>query len=297
MSNHVNSCSSQFRVHGWRIFCKNVLLATAVWLGIMPAIGGEVKRFLVYYGDTAPMEALDPYDLLVFDSHAHIPLHTLADRGKKVLGYLSVGEVESNRPYFAHVQAEKILLDENPNWPGSYYVDVRDSRWSARVIETLIPDILRRGFHGLFLDTLDNPPHLERTDPKRYRGMTEAAARLVRTIRKHYPHMYIMVNRGYEILPAVAPQIQGILGEAILSGIDFSTKTYKWVDKDEYRQQVTMLQDLRKKHSHLAIFSLDYRDPKDSQGMIRCYKEQRANGFIPYVSTLELDSIIPEPME
>ncbi|MEO5332394.1 MAG: endo alpha-1,4 polygalactosaminidase [Magnetococcus sp. YQC-5] len=293
----VNSRSSQSRVHGRYIFCRGVLLATVIWLGIVPAMGGEVKRFLVYYGDTAPMEALDPYDLLVFDSHAHIPLHTLADRGKTVLGYLSLGEVASTRPYFAHVQAEKILLDENPNWPGSYYVDVRDARWSARVIEALVPDILRRGFHGLFLDTLDNPPHLERNDPKRYQGMTEAAARLVRTIRKHYPHIYIMVNRGYEILPVVALQIQGILGESIRSRPDFVTKTYQWVDEDEYRQQVTTLQELRGKYSHLAIFSLDYRDPQDSQGMIRCYREQRANGFIPYVSTPDLDRIVPEPVE
>ncbi|MBF0161488.1 MAG: endo alpha-1,4 polygalactosaminidase [Magnetococcales bacterium] len=260
-------------------------------------MGEETKRFLVYYGDTTPIEVLDPYDLLVFDSHAHIPLHTLADRGKTLLGYLSLGEVASNRPYFARVQADNILLDENPNWPGSYHVDVRSPHWSARVIEELIPDILRRGFHGLFLDTLDNPPHLERTDPRRYQGMTEAAARLVRTIRKHYPLIYIMVNRGYEILPVVAPQIQGILGESIRSRFDFASKLYQWVDEDEYRQQVTILQNMRKKHPHLTLFSLDYRDPQDSQGMMRCYKEQRANGFIPYVATPDLERIVLEPVE
>ena len=167
----------------------------------------------------------------------------LADRGKTLLGYLSLGEVEQYRPYFSDVESEGILLGENEDWEGSFFVDVRDPRWTSRVIEQLVPEILRRGFAGVFLDTLDNAGHLERLNPARNRGMTIAAARLVRTIRFHYPTIRIMMNRGYEILPEVESHIDMVLGESVFADYDFQSKTYRLVPRDLYRRQVNLLQE------------------------------------------------------
>lgn len=163
--------------------------------GQAPAAPAPAVPWAVYYADTAPPAAFQPYRLLVLDSRTHPPLQPLADRGKTLLGYLSVGEVETHRPWFGRVKGWGILDQENPNWPGSFYVDVRDRRWVKLVVEELVPAILREGFHGVFLDTLDNPPHLERTDPKRWRGMTDAAAALVRAIRRNWPDIGLMQNR------------------------------------------------------------------------------------------------------
>ena len=51
----------------------------------------------------------------------------------------------------------------------------------------------------------------------------------------------------------------------------------------------------KRRNSKLEIFTLDYWDPADPAGIARIYREQRDNGFEPYVSTVELDRIIPEP--
>lgn len=215
------------------------------------------KPWLVYYSDKAKITDFRDYGLLVLDSEYHPPLPPLSDRGKELLGYISLGEVEKYRPYYESVRADGIVLQENKYWKGSYFVDVRDDRWVSRVIEELVPGVLRKGFDGLFFDTLDNPPHLERVDPKAFKGMTAASARLVRTIRRHYPHIKIMLNRAYELLPHVADAIDYELGESVFADYDFDNKKYKRVDVQEYRRQVALLKDFQGRHKDLRVMTLD----------------------------------------
>jgi len=69
------------------------------------------------------------------------------------------------------------------------------------------------------------------------------------------------------------------------------------VQRDLYREQVKLLQAVQKRRPGLKIFTLDYWDPADIAGVTRIYREQRANGFEPYVATVELDRIVREPRE
>ncbi len=255
------------------------------------------KPWAVYYSDKEPVEAFQEYDLLVFDSHHHPRLGSLLDRGKTVLGYISLGEVEERRAFFPEVRRQGILLGENPNWPGSHYVDVRDARWTSRVIEQIIPEILRQGFDGLFMDTLDDPPHLERTRPRRFFGMTEAASVLVRTIRRHYPEIQIMMNRGYELLPGVESHIDMLLAESLYADYDFQKKVYRRVPDDLYQSQLQILNSARERKPGLRILSLDYWSPGDRKEIARIYQLQRRNGFEPYVGTVELDLLVREPRQ
>jgi len=49
---------------------------------------------------------------------------------------------------------------------GSWLVDIRDKDWQSLLLETVIPNIFAKGFHGLFLDTVDKAAYLEEKDPK-----------------------------------------------------------------------------------------------------------------------------------
>ena len=251
--------------------------------------------WLVYYSDQARAEAFSPYQLIVLDSQYHPPLNVLRGKSKTLLGYVSLGEVAKHRPYYERVSS--LALHENPNWPGSYFVDLRDPLWIRLIIEQLIPQILDQGFDGIFMDTLDNPGHLERTDPIKYRGMTAAAARLVRAIRRHYPDMTIMMNRGYDLIDEVGDSIDLLLGESVLADYDFTSKEYGPVTPKLYQQQLKILQEAKKKHPHLQILTLDYCDPNDKERVRNLYSQQRKNGFHPYVSTVELTTIVPEPAD
>ncbi len=251
--------------------------------------------WMVYYSAAAPAAAFDAFGLLVLDSVAHPSLAELKDRGKILLGYISLGEVASYRGWFDDLSRQGLLLAENPNWKGSFYIDLRDRRWTKRVIEEIVPAILFEGFDGLFLDTLDNPIHLERVEPETYAGMTAAAARLVRALRLHYPTIPIMLNRAYPLLPEVEDAIDMALGESVYADYDFETGTYGLVDPETYRLQVEFLTAARARRPELRVMTLDYWDPDDTEGIRRIYEVERANGFEPYVATIALDRIVPRP--
>ncbi|WP_431859074.1 endo alpha-1,4 polygalactosaminidase [Azospirillum sp.] len=251
--------------------------------------------WVVYYADKEPLSAFEPYTLVVLDSEHHPPLRPLKERGKTLLGYISLGEVESHRPWYETVKGWGILSAENPNWPGSFYVDVRDKRWTELVVAELVPALLRRGFDGIFLDTLDNPPHLERTDPKAFAGMTEAAARLVKALRRHYPGIRIMQNRGYELLPQTAGAIDYALGESVTAGWDFAAGKPHLQPPDDTAFQVEALAAAKRANPALEVMTLDYWDPNDAAGVAKLYATERARGFSPYVATVELDRVVREP--
>ena len=253
------------------------------------------KPWVVYYADKAPLDAFGPYGLVVLDSENHPSLQPLRAQGKTLLGYISLGEVEQHRSWYAKVRQWGILKDENPDWKGSYAVDMRDSRWSNLVIETLVPMILERGFHGIFLDTLDNPIHLESVEPRKNKGMTKAAARLVRAIRQRFPNMPIMMNRAYQLLPEVERDIDIELGESIYADYDFGKTVYRRVNMADYEQQVRWLKAAKIRQPALHVMTLDYWNPDDAAGIRQIYAVERANGFSPYVATVELDRIVTEP--
>jgi len=253
------------------------------------------ERWVVVYTEKPKIEEFRDYGLVVLDSLHHPPIRPLLEQKKTVIGYISLGEVENYRDYYKAVEAEGILYEKNPNWPDSRYIDVRDQRWTKRVIEELIPRLLHKGFQGIFIDTLDNPAELERRDPAKFKGMTDAGANLVKAIRRHYPRIYIMLNRSYEILPAVDGHIDAVLGESVMTEIDFEKKAYRLAARAVYRQQVEWLQAAKSRQPKLKIYTLDYWPPEDAAGIARIYAEQRKNGFIPYVSVKDLDRVLKEP--
>ena len=277
------------------------LLLLSLYFVLLPAgfamkgDGDGDERWLAYYSDQASLRDFDPYTLLVLDSDSRPQLPPLSEHGKTLLGYVSLGEAEQHRHYYEELRAEGLVLAENPNWAGNHHLDIRSRRWTERVIYELIPALLHQGFDGVFLDTLDSPLYLAQQDPVRYGGMTEAAIDLVRTIRKHYPRIKIMLNRAYEILPQVAGDVDMVLGESMYADYDFKSKTYRRVPRQMYQQQIAYLKQATRLNPELKVFTLDYWEPSDKEGIAAIYREQRSHGFIPYVATVALDRIVPEP--
>jgi len=276
---------------------KFFLLSFLFWMAcIFTCKAAEIyPKWVVYYGSDASTQSLLEYSVLVFDGDEHPILQPFLENRSTVLGYLNLVEVEKERFYFDQIQKEGLLLEENEIWKGSYFVDIRDPRWAKFVLEELVPYLLFQRFSGLFLDTIDNAIEMEQTDPKKYQGMMKATADLIKAIRLNYPQIKIMVNRGYEILPMIASDIDMVCAESLYSDYNFELKKYQKVPKKEYLATVKKLNKIREKNPHLQLFSLDYWDPKDPQTIREIYAIQRKAGFIPYVATVDLQRVIPEP--
>jgi polysaccharide biosynthesis protein PelA len=253
--------------------------------------------WVVYYSDRASAEDFEPYNPIVLDSDTHPPIASLKNQKKEVLGYIDLGEAEEWRSWFAEVKKENLLIRENPNWKGSWLVDIRNPFWKQLVLEKIIPSILAKGFSGLFFDQLDVSLALEEEDPKKYKGMTAAAVDLVLSIRSRFPDAKLMMNRAYAILPQVGQKIDYELAETLYSKYDFTKKQYFILKESDYTWQLDQLNQARKTFPHLVLFSLDYWDPADKKMIKKIYSVERAQCIRPYVSSLALDTVIPEPDE
>lgn len=272
------------------------LLGFLAGAGRARAASSRDCRFVVYYGQD-PEAPIGDFDLAVLEAEAPAGLLARRGRGARLLGYVSIGEVHAGRAYRADVQAAGLLLGPNPNWPDAFFVDMRAPLWERLLLDRIVPDILARGFDGIFLDTLDDAEYLEQQDARRYAGMVEAAAGLVRRMRRRFPGAPIMINRGYAVLPYLPGQFDMLLGESVRTTPNPDGNGYRRVSERDYAWQRDAMWEARRRSPSLRLFSLDYWDPVDGDGIAQIYAEQRRNGFVPYVATPDLTRIIPPPRE
>jgi uncharacterized protein (TIGR01370 family) len=253
------------------------------------------RRWAVDYGPATDPALARSVDLLVLEPHHARPIAPLRGRGATLLGYISLGEVEKTRPYFAALDRAGALGPANPNWPDARMADLRHPAFRAIVLERLVPEVLALGYDGIFIDTLDNAEAMERQNPGDNKGMVDAGAALILAVRQAFPSIRIMVNRGYAMLPRIAGAIDYALGESMASRWSFADKKYERLSDDDYAWQATRLRAARATNPALVLATLDYWDPADAKGVAALYARERAEGFVPYVATLALDRLIPEP--
>ena len=253
------------------------------------------ERWAVYYGAELPSDRFMDYQVIAFDSVKHPPLRPLMNRGKTLLGYLSIGEAEEYRHDFREIKQMGALLSENPDWPGHYVVDIRNKQWIKYLIEVKIPEILHKNFDGLILDTLDSPLYLWEKNKRKYKGMDEAAIDLVATIRKHYPNIKIMLNRGFHVLPQVAKHLDMSLAESIMVNYKPNAKEVKYWDEAVTKEYTDIIDHAKKVNTDLKIYALDYWPPEESKELKKIYQKHRDRGYVPYVTTIDLMQETPEP--
>jgi UDP-glucose 4-epimerase len=257
----------------------------------------QTQKWAAFYktdeDSTHDTDEVKEYSLLVLQPNTCLSLPTLKAQGKALLGYLSLTEVYKEEPFFAQAQSLGLLVEENANWPGTYLIDLRSQEWTRHVLETRIPALLRQGFTGIFIDTVDDVTELEKF-PK-HEGTIQAVVQLIKTIRLYHPTITIMMNRGYKVLPFVAKDIDMVMGESLFTTYDFQQKTYQFVPEGDYQRQVKILKTAQGDNPKLGVYTLDYWNPQDTAGLKNIYQVEREHGFNPYVATVKLDEIIPEP--
>jgi uncharacterized protein (TIGR01370 family) len=248
------------------------------------------EAWAVFYGADVDSDAFKNFQLVVLDPAYQRSIAPMQQAGATALGYVSLGEIASNSIFRQRLPKDASLLEENGQWAESFIVDVRVPSWRSFVIDTMIPSTLRRGFDGLFLDTVDSITYAEQRAP----GSIEAGAELIRAIRKAYPNTPIMLNRGYGVLEHVVNSIDAVLAESMLTTFDCTINAHRWTTQSEIDWQLAQLAPARNQKG-LAIYALDYWDPSDTATIQEIYRRERALGHRPYVATLKLDQVVEEP--
>ncbi len=250
-----------------------------------------IESWLCFYGEKLPANTA-LYDLYVFSSAGHPAIAPLKQMGKRVVGYISLGEVAKHDPFFSEIEAKKLLVDENESWPGSFRVRIGDRKWRKFVVKKLIPRILAMGFDGVFMDTVDTAAYLE--NAKGIKGQVKGAVKLIKEIRKKYPQLIMVLNNGLFLTDEVGKYIDALVVESIYTLYDFKEKRYdlateKWTE--ERLVPVKRFQDTFKK----PVLALDYLEASDKKAIAKIRREAMDRGFVPYISDIDLKKVFFHP--
>jgi hypothetical protein len=281
------------------------LLAAALALGLggatAPAAGASaapsirplagVRTWVVYYG-AAPEAApeLARFDVVVLDPHAHPPLPAVKRHGALVLTYVSLGEVNTSHPGFSAIAGEPWVLAPNPRWPDARRLDVRAAAYERWLLDRVVPAALVGPVNGLFLDTADSALDLEHTDPARHAGMARALERVLIELKRRNPRALLMLNGGLPIAERLPQIVDAVALESVWSDYDFKARTYRERSPEEAESRAGLLG--RVAALGLPVFTLEYAAADPGGGWAaELIRRARARGFVPYVSTIGLDSV------
>jgi len=262
-----------------RLFSLCLLLAAA-----LPAAAAP-PSVAFFYGANPPLEELAAFDAVVLEpSHSNA-----APGGKDTLwfAYVSVGEVEKSRAYFAELPAEW-QVGGNPAF-GSIVIDQAQPGWPAFFAARVVQPLWDKGWRAFFLDTLDSYQLAAKTPEARERQEAGMVA-VVRTLRARFPGVKLFFNRGFEILPQVHGEAWGVAAESLYRAYDHGAKKYLEVNAADRAWLAGQLVIVRDRYKLPAI-AIDYVPPAERELARATARRIEADGFVPWVANPELDQL------
>lgn len=253
-----------------------------------PARPPAVPHLAVCYNKNLPSPLFAPFSILALDSsYPAEDLEALRESGKITLCHLSLGNVSPAKGWFKPLE-EAGALGGTQVGSESRAINLKDPAWENLLIQALIPQLIEKGFTGLFLDDLD---------PIQQRRLQGQASALIDSIRKHFPQLKLMANGGLGYLPSFAQRIDYILLENRIA------KKQQLIPLPQLSQTLKWLDAGIKTNPKLVAFALDYYGPEPSPlkapqlvfiaTLRRLHLE---NGLISCVTVESLDAVPIRPV-
>ncbi|MCW2992377.1 MAG: hypothetical protein JWM73_2971 [Solirubrobacterales bacterium] len=264
-----------------------VLIATLAVLALAAPAGAagldrlaDVHSFALALGDGAAQRDLGGYDLVVVDgSTPAARVKRLRAGGAIVLGYLSVGTIESYRSWFTAAKPYRMELWDD--W-GEWYADVSKPGFRTLIAKRVAPAIMRRGFDGLFLDNVDMI--------EQHRAQAAGMRALVKRLAARPG--YLFAQNGDDVIDPFLPWLDGWNREDVSRTYDFDTKRYVAVPAADSAAAQYALQRIAE-HGKL-VTATDYVAAGDAAAAARATKIACDIGALSYVSDIELRRV-PQP--
>ena len=268
-----------------RFTMHKISVGLLLWFWISST--GAAPNVAFYYGVNPPWDELRAYDIVVVEpSHASAPTRGSMAH-KQVFAYLSVGEVEFDRPY-AKSLPEGLVKGANEPWR-SHVVDQTHPEWPQFFVDRIAAPLWAAGYRGFFLDTMDSFQLISTTDEERVlqaQGLTRA----IRALRAKFPAVKLIFNRGFEVLPELHREAHAVAVESIYQGWNQKDKAYTVVPEADRTWLMQQLQRVRDEYK-LPVIAIDYAPPGDRELARATAAKIAALGFIPWVTNSELDLV------
>ena len=180
----------------------------------------------LYYGQKPPVDLLRAYDYVIFSQDAKFNLKKYVKTDSTPLVYVSVGEVGPKTLYRKQIKSSW-LIGENKIWK-SRVLDQTNPAWQRFFINKIITPLWQKGYRGFFLDTLDSYQLAVKT-PAGRAAQIKAMEKLIQLIKTKYPKAVIILNRGFELLPAIHDKVFAVGAESLYHSWNESKKIYQHV--------------------------------------------------------------------
>lgn len=241
-------------------------------------------KWLCYYGDDRRVLDVEGYDLLLVESEGVGEVTEEEKRGRTVVAYMSVGELERYRWYYPDVKDKAWVYDVNPDWPDSRLVDVRSREWQDLVIDEVAQVIMDLGYDGFILDNVDTPEALLRADAEFFAGAADAMVGLINRLRATYPDAVIIANNGLSIVPRCGDALDAMMYEGTQSTWTREGNAYVYGEITPQQKAWQRPRFNRVRAAGVPILALEYADLSDKAEVERIYELCRKAKTNPFVS-------------
>jgi hypothetical protein len=255
---------------------------------LLAACGARAEPSIAfYYGAEPPLDELKAFDIAVVEPE-HVPdPKVFAGSHTQPFAYVSVGEVEPQRPYAKDIP-QSWHLGVNSAW-GSVVIDQSQPDWPRFFVEHVIAPLWHAGYRAFFLDTLDSYQLFAKTPQQRQRQEAGLVA-VIKALKRRYPDAKLILNRGFEILPQVHEDVFAVAAESLFRGWDPETKAYRPVTAADRDWLLARLKQVRTGY-RLPVIVIDYGAPAKRKLARETAQRISQLGFIPWVSDHDLNML------
>lgn len=238
------------------------------------------QQVLFTYGDFYPKD-VSGYEIIVIES-AHFDsddIKILKQENNKVLGYISLGEVNEAAAHFQQVQG--FTLGKNEVW-NSHILDIKNDETRKSLLE-IFDFNMKKGLDGMFLDNIDNYAQFGPTP-----GRKEDLLEFLKDLKLKFPNIYLMQNAGVSLIKETNQFIDAVAKESIASDYDFGLKKYQLREEEIFK---ALLNELSQAYDdyQIPVVLIEYADTPELK---KALQERLAEVSWPYfIGEIDLQQI------
>jgi uncharacterized protein (TIGR01370 family) len=238
-----------------------------------------------FYAPNPPADELKAFDIVVVDPGSGLSPASYGATGSELFAYVSLGETDPGAAYETKL-ANRWVIGMNKGW-GSRVMDVSDPGWQRFFLDEIVAPLWEAGYRGFFIDTLDSYQLAVKNE--RYAAMEQGIVTIIHGLKKRYPGARLIVNRGFEVLDRVHPQVFAVAAESLYHGYSPDAGGYHEVEDKDRKWLLDKLSQVRKRG--LPVISIDYVPPGNRQKARETAEKIKRQGFIPWVTDKDLASL------